>query len=510
MTSLSQSAPLSGAALLESIASANPAMHSHLTALISHLIQHKPSDPFHSLEKLSSSLLNPSNPPHPLLSSPPSSTLLSYLTSSPYLFNRLPPPAPASEDEEPAAEEEPPAIPSFIPDVSSLAALLREAGVALTEEEVALVDRAAVQLGQREGVESIRFWGKVLVTSGADYYVFEVKKASYDDDEERERISRERISADTGDDVAANRELLGSGANEYLYFTTQTLSTPSPQFTQLPSTCPRFVTDARRTRRLLTGRLQAAVGGFPAFAGVEADLLRAQIARITQGTVMAPKGSWKEEEGDVVIEDEEWRGNAPGRTVDWVHARPHLRRDGRVELSPDEEEEDEEDEAKKAAKAAAKAAAFEAKRPLLAPAAANAFSARTQSAYDTAREEARGVGEDGEGEEGRKAVSAVVASCWSVLWPGSVTVARGKEYGSVYVGWALRAGQGRVEELPPREEEWDGDLVEAVETIATEEEEKKEREEEEERKKEEGDKKAEEDEDDGLPADEADAANDDE
>ena len=87
--------PAPGSALLQSIAASHPALHSHLTTLISHLIQHKPSHAFQSLEKLSSHILHPSpHTPHPLLSSPPTPTLTTYLTASPYLFNPLPPPPP--------------------------------------------------------------------------------------------------------------------------------------------------------------------------------------------------------------------------------------------------------------------------------------------------------------------------------------------------------------------------------------------------------------------------------
>ena len=365
-------------------------------------------------------------------------------------------------------------------------------------------------------MESIRYWGTLYTTSARDYYVFEVKKGSYEEDEEREKQGREGGGGGGGggeggvEGVWEGRELLGSGANEYAYYVTQDLHTPTPTFTQLPSTTPRFINDARATRRLLTGDLKAPVGGFPRFAGVEADLVRAQIARITQGTVVVPRGAWKEEEGEVVIENEDWRGPSPGQRVEWVHVRGHLRREGRVEAAAEEEEEEgeggEEDERRKAQRAAAKAAAYEAKRPLLAAVAGGAFTHRMHAGYEVGRvvEVKVGGGEEEEGGlgVGRGGGSALVSSCWSLLWPGAVSVVRGKEYGSVYIGWGLKAGAGRVDRLPPRQSEWVGELREGVEVLATEEEAQKEREEEEEKKKEEGEKKAGEEEDDELPADE--------
>ena len=517
---MSSDAAMSGSALLQSVAASNPALHSHLTALISHLIQHQPSNAFQSFEKLSSHLLTPPPTLHPLLSSSPPPSVTSFLTSSPYLFNRPPPPTPTNPDDPPPDPEDPPTIPPFIPDLPSLTSLLSEAGLSPHPPLTLLLDRALTLLAQREaGVESIRYWGTLYTTSARDYHVFEVKKTSYDEDEEREKALREGGGGgggmgggggEGGVGVWEGRELLGSGANEYAYYVTQDVHTPSPTFTQLPSTSPRLIQDARATRRLLRGDLRAAVGGFPRFAGVEADLVRAQVARISAGTVVVPRGAWKEEEGEVVLEDEGWRGVGVGERVEWVHARGHLRKDGRVEPPAEEDEEggEEEDEGKRAEKAARKAAAFEAKRPLLAAVVGEVWTRRVHAGLDVGRVgEVKGeAGEEDGGEGGgaaRVGVSELVSSCWSLLWPGAVSVVRGREYGSVYLGWGLKAGAGRVERLPAQEVEWVGELVERAEVLATEEEEKKEREDEEERKKEEGDKKADgEEEEDELPADE--------
>ena len=504
-----------GAELLASFAATNPALHSHLTNLINHLIQHQPTNPFQHLEQLSAQLAQHSTPPTTITTTTqptqPPASLTSYLDETPYIFNKRPPPPPATtadgeEEAAPVEEEEDTPIPALLPNVASLASLLHEAGASLPADEALLVDKAMIALLKgKDNVESIRFWGRLHTTSAADYYVYEVKKAGYEEEEERDRVVREKAVAETGMDVSEARELYGSGTNEYVYFVTQAIATPSPPFTQLPAALPRFIADSRRSRRFLTGSLSAAVGGFPPFIGTEADLLRSIIARVSSGSVVVPKGSWREEEGEVVIEDDTWKGVVRGETVGWAHVRGKLRRDGRVEPLEEEAAEGEEEESEE--KKAAKAANFEAKAPLLSATSAAHFSYRTSTALDTAQLPPPPPAADSDEPVPPTATSHVVHSAHSLAWPGSVSVVRGREYGSVYIGWGLR--QAVVGEagwvagaVGAMESEWSGgELVEQVEVLATEEEEKKERDEEEERKKEEGEKK-EDEEADELPDEE--------
>ena len=502
-----------GAELLATLAATNPALHTHLTSLITHLIQHQPADPFQHIEQLSAQLASQQAKPTAAAFDAPPASLAAYLNESPYLFNKRPPPAaPANADGEeeaaPVEEEEDAPIPALLPNLASLASLLHEAGVALPSEEALLLDKALVALLKgRDNVESARYWGRLHTLSAADYHVFELKRSGYDEDEERDRATRERAVAEAGQDVAEGRELYGSGANEYVYFVTQSIHAPSPAFTQLPAALPRHIADSRRGRRLLTGSLSAAVGGFPPFAGTEADLVRSIVARVSSGSVVVPRGSWREEEGEVVIEDEAWRGVVRGERVGWVHVRGKLRRDGRVEAAEEEaaaDGEEEESEEKKAQRAAN----AEAKAPLLSAASAEHFSYRASTALDTAQLPPPPPAADSDEPQPPVATSHVTHSAHSLAWPGSVSVVRGKEYGSVYIGWGLRQAVGgevrwMAGEVGAMEREWVGELVEQAEVLATEEEAAREREEEEEKKKEEGDKK-EEEEVDELPDDEED------
>ena len=72
----------------------------------------------------------------------------------------------------------------------------------------------------------------------------------------------------------------------------------------LPHTTPKHVSVARQIRKLFTGRLTASVVCYPPFPGTEAELLRAQIARITAGTHVSPLGLYTfDEEEDEDDED---------------------------------------------------------------------------------------------------------------------------------------------------------------------------------------------------------------
>ena len=500
-----------GAELLASFAATNPALHSHLTSLITHLIQHQPANPFQHIEQLSAQLatLNPATAT--ATATQPPASLTAYLDDTPYIFKQRPPvPVVGADGEEaaPVEEEDDTPIPAILPNIASLASLLHEAGVSLPADEALLLDRAMTALLKgRDGVESIRYWGRLHTLSTADYDVFELKKAAYDDDEEKDRVDRERLTAETGQDVSEGRELYGSGVNEYVYFVTQAISTPAPTFTQLPAALPRHIADSRRCRRVLTGTLSAAVGGFPPFVGTEADLLRSIIARVSSGSVVVPKGSWREEEGDVVIEDDTWKGVARGDAVGWAHVRGKLRRDGRVEPMEEEAADGEEEESEE--RKAMKAANFEAKAPLLSATSAGHFSYRASTALDTAQLPPPPPAADSDEPVAPTATSHVTHSAHSLVWPGSVSVVRGREYGSVYIGWGLRQAVAGDSVWTPgavtaMQREWvGGEPEEQTEVLATEEEATREREEEEERRKEEGEKK-EEDEADELPDDEED------
>ncbi len=195
--------------------------------------------------------------------------------------------------------------------------------------------------------------------------------------------------------IYEKNEPQGQGANEFVYFVTNTIearpllpsavaaaasatvdgedaasaaaaaaasssgeSNSSNTWTQLPDLDPLLVASSKLLRRLLTGDLTSPVlGGFPRFGGNESALLRTIIARISASTLISPAGFHSVEEGpdgrERVIEDREYESAGAEELISaagWVHHRSHLLRAGRNSVweAPEKTEEEEETEAKEA------------------------------------------------------------------------------------------------------------------------------------------------------------------
>ena len=88
-------------------------------------------------------------------------------------------------------------------------------------------------------------------------------------------------------------EQRGEGVNSCIYWVTHDLL---GEWVKLPDIRGENVAAARKIKRVLSGHLDAEVEAYPFFAAKEAYLIRAQIARITAATLLAPKGLFKEGE----------------------------------------------------------------------------------------------------------------------------------------------------------------------------------------------------------------------
>lgn len=88
----------------------------------------------------------------------------------------------------------------------------------------------------------------------------------------------------------APKEVNGTGANKYVYYV---CSEPGLPWVKLPSVKPAQITAARQICKFFTGRLDNPILTYPPFPGNEADYLRAQIARISAGTQVSPKGFYQ-------------------------------------------------------------------------------------------------------------------------------------------------------------------------------------------------------------------------
>lgn len=67
---------------------------------------------------------------------------------------------------------------------------------------------------------------------------------------------------------------------------------------RLPNVTPANISAARKIKRFFSGDLTAPVHSYPSFPGTEAELLRAQIARIAAATSVSPKGYYQAEAED--------------------------------------------------------------------------------------------------------------------------------------------------------------------------------------------------------------------
>jgi len=156
---------------------------------------------------------------------------------------------------------------------------------------------------------------------------------------------------EAAEDAAPRNEDPGKGMNEFVYFVITDLE--NGEWKQLPNVTPEQIKTSRQVYRLFTGDLSASVGGRVHFEWTEAELLRAQIARISSSTILCPneyyvKPEEEDEDNPFAIElNEEFAPNEEGGVAEdaWVHQRGHLRLEGRLAkyIEPEKEEDDDED-----------------------------------------------------------------------------------------------------------------------------------------------------------------------
>ena len=91
----------------------------------------------------------------------------------------------------------------------------------------------------------------------------------------------------------ATQESRGEGTNANVYWVTDNLL---QDWIQLPEATPEHIQIARLLRHNFTGNLNAPIDSCPPFPGKERHLLRAQLARITHGAEICPKGIYEIDE----------------------------------------------------------------------------------------------------------------------------------------------------------------------------------------------------------------------
>lgn len=302
----------------------------------------------------------------------------------------------------PGEDEAAPEATEGMQDLVTEGAMLEAAGVGFGREETQRLQAALIKLGSDSGATNLRIWGKISGT-GADYIVAE-GEAAEDDAEEP--------SADLeGKD----------GANKYAYWV---CAWAGAAWSKLPSVKASQILCASKIKKMLTGNLEAPVTGYPPFPGNEANLLRAQIARISAETVLVPTGLFDAEDedspGTLTKKEEPEPVDLEGLSDlgNWCHFQQQLdAASGRTKKweDPDAGEDDApEDEVE-----------FNVRGPLAS------------------------CGED-EGEPWAVRAAGSFSAVRSTTWPGAVSVALGEKFVNLYVGYGTAWNAAPYEpQLPP-------------------------------------------------------------
>eukprot|EP01066_Platyproteum_vivax_P017520 Platyproteum_vivax@DN7385_c0_g1_i3.p1 len=307
-------------------------------------------------------------------------------------------------------------ISAEIESFTNFAHVLKEAGVGFGDHESYLISLSLRKLAAKtEGLSSLRFWGKILGIQ-ADYYVSEGKFSN----------------PDTSVDSVENSEPHGIGANEYSYWICNDVV--MDEWEMLPDVLPHHIIQAKKVQKLLTGKLSAPVITFPHFQGSERHFLRAQIARISHGTILCPSALYEADEGELMLkEDAEADVDLLSEQTAWHHARPILLNNGKIEHTPLTEEEEESSNAELLLEERENDPTYE-------------LLSRPNGIED---DSFMGSGDIAWSVQqlGDKAVYAngcfgcIAVKSWR--WPGAVCMGKPQSnlYGSIYVGNGLKAGE---------------------------------------------------------------------
>jgi len=190
------------------------------------------------------------------------------------------------------------------------------------------------KLATETSATTVRFFGKIHGTK-SDYYIAETQVEAEEEGDVEER--------------EADFEPKGTGVNVYTYFVAKSSMS---EWTRLPDISPSELKAARAIRVLFSGDLDRYIYTNPFFFGQEKIYLRAQIARITQSTVIIPKGVMRTvedndrdiednapEEGDLVLPTT----HAMADPAMWVHKNLNILKNCRTAHADPEEPEGAED-----------------------------------------------------------------------------------------------------------------------------------------------------------------------
>ncbi|KAL9653657.1 hypothetical protein ABK040_009134 [Willaertia magna] len=203
------------------------------------------------------------------------------------------------EEQEEIEEEEEEEEENKISDILYEGKLFRDAaGIGLDEVELfRLLISMKSLVRKNKDINSIRFFGKIYGTQ-KNYYVVETEQKKEEENEE------ENTKEDGKEKEIPKEE---EGTNKYIYYVSNSVGGEAETWTKLPDVTPEIIQKSRLIKKFFTGNLKASVTSHPPLNLPEIYLLRAQIARISHSTTLAPLNfmtipSGDEEEDDVTEE----------------------------------------------------------------------------------------------------------------------------------------------------------------------------------------------------------------
>jgi len=341
-----------------------------------------------------------------------------------------------------------------VPNVTAELDLTKWAGFGFSAADVQALSCSFMHLAGKEGIEQVRFWGKILGQK-ADYIVAEGKFAG----EQPEVTDEEKAEG------GMEKEMPGEqGMNFYTYWVTTTIYATADDWVMLPLAKPAQVVASRKVKKILTGDLNAPVVTQPYFPGKEDHLLRAMIADISSNTILAPAGKFVKPEGGegddarVVQEASEADPEKPFVmppakqlvSLDaWVHSRENILGSGKtVGVDKDAAIAAAGDEPEAIAQATRLVEETLKNDPFIDPLLPVSMDKPPEgmtTSWSVTRvcDPAEMTVPDKPSDDGAptsKTISNAVVAVKSMVWPGAVTVCRNGEFVSVYMGYGHKVG----------------------------------------------------------------------
>ncbi|CAD7951880.1 unnamed protein product [Amoebophrya sp. A120] len=290
---------------------------------------------------------------------------------------------------------------------------MRWAGLGFSKQESYQISLRLAELGRKAGVESVRFWGKMLGTE-KDYIVYEAK------------IAGEGHSTDS-------YEGRGTGANKFTYFVQ---NEPMGDLTQLPDVTTAQIQKSRSIQKYLSGDLNKEIIACPWFGGKEISLLRAQIARIGHSCTLHVNGYYAmDDESGKMVQAEDFAFPSVeelGSQGTWVHSSDYILKNGKTAYPSAEEQEAMEEDVKAALDAEMEECPV---IPLLTPIQGDL---EQDDEGNSLAWSIKQVGDKSTYSFNDVTRQYTVTIVQSKRWPGAFTVAQGSSVYNVYIGYGVK------------------------------------------------------------------------